>query len=843
MIEQLRRAVEAKPALEPFASGRRTIDASGTANVASSSYAANNIRAWLSGDASTPSTTSANATKDDDDAFDAVAYAREAFSRSRRGGAGSGGDALDDVALLADGARTMEALIRDEVIGKRETLEEALRGVEEAEATMKTIREGANEIADAMRRVAREIGEPHESVEASTRTLERVMATGETLRGVVKVLKLTSKLRECYGGGDDETRSRDASELSKAAKLLGEVKLTLKSAGRDFDGVDVVDEQMVFIQDCSVAVSREANEALDRGMETASQADVGAALQVHYNLNELSAVVDARVASYTNAAVDAVKDAVDAESVGKTATGASGDGARRGSRGLVAPPSGAEHAWEDALWRRVDVAMETVQENDMAVWHLQRVLAKKRDPLTQTLFLDEVVGKTASTQALCDRFWAVFAKGVSEHLSRTHAAGGFVSRALQKGFPSLIGALEDAVAKCARDADAAKGAPGCTRKDGTTRALVLRACEPIAAAFFAHSSSRLSDAANYCFADGRVIDEASADRFLSRIRAEIDVVAEYDNLLNNACGNASSALKTLADRAKRSIGRSIEASSLTEEATPTQRANAQIAEQLARAHGLMSKVLPSFAPTPKRALEVGLEHIESAVREATRPLFDAVGDWCDARFTQMHNTDYSSTASDGSAKHIIAVTSTLGHVADSHPGLFTAARGPLFAARVALGDRILHSFVVHASLIRDFDQGGKMRLVKECGEIELAVVKTLRLAGAETESMEFKSIKAFKSLVLLPTENIEASPLVRDVSRRALLHHLYSRAPADLTTPANRASLSQTQYASWLLKKASDAEVWRGVKGTLDVFTDVNSANASHVAVALMRKIGESFGK
>ena len=263
---------------------------------------------------------------------------------------------------------------------------------------------------------------------------------------------------------------------------------------------------MVFIQDCSVAVSREANEALDRGMETASQADVGAALQVHYNLNELSAVVDARVASYTNAAVDAVKDAVDAESVGKTATGASGDGARRGSRGLVAPPSGAEHAWEDALWRRVDVAMETVKENAMAVWHLQRVLAKKRDPLTQTLFLDEVVGKTASTQALCDRFWAVFAKGVSEHLSRTHAAGGFVSRALQKGFPSLIGALEYAVAKCARDADAAKGAPGCTRKDGTTRALVLRACEPIAAAFFAHSSSRLSDAANYCFADGRVID-------------------------------------------------------------------------------------------------------------------------------------------------------------------------------------------------------------------------------------------------------------------------------------------------------------------------------------------------
>ena len=152
MIEQLRRVVRENPSLEPFASG------------------------------ATHATTTTNR---DDDArgirtttFDAVAYAREAFSRSRAV-AGASADAsvgsttttnvLEDVATLAEGAREIERLIRDEVRSKRETLDDALRGVSEAETTMQTIRDGAEEIAEAMRRVARELREPHDAVEATTK--------------------------------------------------------------------------------------------------------------------------------------------------------------------------------------------------------------------------------------------------------------------------------------------------------------------------------------------------------------------------------------------------------------------------------------------------------------------------------------------------------------------------------------------------------------------------------------------------------------------------------------------------------------------------------------------------
>lgn len=886
MIEQLRRVAEAHPELEPFLSGTTTTrhgassgrggnedaTAADGSNATTMSLSARDTFKQLflgsgaqtsSSSMTSPSKSNAGANAAASGSFDAVAYAREAFSRSRANASTNAaasssstaatttaatGSTLDDVARLAEGARTLENSIREEVISKRGVLERTLGGVKEAEETMHTVRAGADALADAMRRVARELSEPHAAVEETTRTLERVMSTADTIRRVVKILKLTSKLRETWGGEDaeNEPRRRDSSELSKAAKLLGEIKLAMSGDHADeLRRVDVVAEQLPFIDACSKKVSKEATASLDRAVDILSQADLGAALQVHYNLNELSAVVDQRVSFHAASAVDAVKDAMDPHAVGEGVASISGDsqqgaggGMRRG-RQLVTPPQGAEREWMHELWRRVDAAMDGVHRHAMSVWHLQRVLAKKRDPLTQTLFLDVVVGKTASTQALCDKFWAYFAKGMSEHLARAHAAAGFVSGALVKDFPRLIGALEGAVSRCGRDADAAKGAPGCIRRDGSTRTQVLRAVEPIASAFFARSLTRLTDSASACFSGGggRVIDAALADKFLSRVRGEVDAVAEYDNLLSNACGNVSSALKTLAERAKRAIGRSVDAANLTEDPTPTQIANAQIAEQLSRVHALLSKVLPSFAPAPRRALEVGLEHVASAIQESTRPLFDAVGDWCDARFAQM----YAASAGEKSA-YVMAVTSTLAHVADVQPGLFRAAagNGALQMARLRLAERVMRSFVDHASLARDVDQGFKMRIVKECGEIETALSASFSLLGAEQESSAFKCARAFKSLILLPTESIDGSPLVRDVAPRVLLHHLYSRASADLSTPAKRASLSVTQYASWINKKATDAEIWRGIKGTLDVYAETHAREAENdVVVALMRKIGE----
>lgn len=66
---------------------------------------------------------------------------------------------------------------------------------------------------------------------------------------------------------------------------------------------------------------------------------------------------------------------------------------------------------QDVLWARLGEAMQQLHASAVAVWHLQRVLAKKRDPLSHDLFIDVVqlpaAPDAASPPLPCDRFWCV----------------------------------------------------------------------------------------------------------------------------------------------------------------------------------------------------------------------------------------------------------------------------------------------------------------------------------------------------------------------------------------------------------------------------------------------------
>ena len=44
---------------------------------------------------------------------------------------------------------------------------------------------------------------------------------------------------------------------------------------------------------------------------------------------------------------------------------------------------------QEQLWQKLSLLMEKFRLSLVAVWHVQRVLAKKRDPLTHVLFIDE----------------------------------------------------------------------------------------------------------------------------------------------------------------------------------------------------------------------------------------------------------------------------------------------------------------------------------------------------------------------------------------------------------------------------------------------------------------------
>ncbi len=58
---------------------------------------------------------------------------------------------------------------------------------------------------------------------------------------------------------------------------------------------------------------------------------------------------------------------------------------------------------QEVLWEKLGDALDALGAAAQAAWHLQRVLAKKRDPLSHTLFLDAVA--PPGTPQPVDVFW------------------------------------------------------------------------------------------------------------------------------------------------------------------------------------------------------------------------------------------------------------------------------------------------------------------------------------------------------------------------------------------------------------------------------------------------------
>lgn len=112
--------------------------------------------------------------------------------------------------------------------------------------------------------------------------------------------------------------------------------------------------------------------------------------QVYYNLSELQPAVRELQARYVHqmsvamgAALDPAK--ISAVSAAAGAAAAAGGGAGGGRNAVAA---GGAARWQQALWTQLAACLDAVHGPVVALWHLQRVLAKKRDPFTHVCFLD-----------------------------------------------------------------------------------------------------------------------------------------------------------------------------------------------------------------------------------------------------------------------------------------------------------------------------------------------------------------------------------------------------------------------------------------------------------------------
>lgn len=265
-------------------------------------------------------------------------------------------------------------------------------------------------LAQAVQRIQNQCAQPYSKLSAATQTLKRMQDCSELLRRAQRVVVLCKRMRESMSptsiantalppstpssssATPDAARAKQAGRLSgiaaprradlaKAASALHELEDVLAP----FDAlreVDVVRAEMDFIRETADSIRSQAKATLSQGIVDHSQAHIGTALQIFFNLGELRAAVLAA-----------------AEELAR--------GVNTGKDGQPAP-------WTDA-----DAIGERVSSAVLHLVTLQRALSKKRDPLSHTLFsslfervdevrqaVDDTTASDASTATPSGQMWA-----------------------------------------------------------------------------------------------------------------------------------------------------------------------------------------------------------------------------------------------------------------------------------------------------------------------------------------------------------------------------------------------------------------------------------------------------
>ncbi|KAL1496371.1 hypothetical protein AB1Y20_016327 [Prymnesium parvum] len=295
------------------------------------------------------------------------------------------------------------AQLAEEMVERRDAL---LEGVHEAHALeSKLLRhsERVEALSLAVRRARAQFCRPLERMRGAVERQTCYIDAMELLRHTQRSLHLLRRLRET-GVAEEAplTPPRGGArgarvDLPKAAALWCELEQLREEV--DLRGVDVVDAEWAALGKAGEAIRASGEAALLRAVREQSQAQIGSALQIFFNLGTLPSAT-ARAAALL---ADEYREAIVASLTLAPAAGADGGRAGQFTPGGVATPRpphtpaltphatpatgrASSSGGVQQVLASVDAVAQDLTLLILRLHSLHRVLSRKRDPISHTLF-------------------------------------------------------------------------------------------------------------------------------------------------------------------------------------------------------------------------------------------------------------------------------------------------------------------------------------------------------------------------------------------------------------------------------------------------------------------------
>jgi hypothetical protein len=189
----------------------------------------------------------------------------------------------------------------------------------------------------------------------------------------------------------------DDRDITTAALTIYELETIMKES--DFEGIDLVTCELLFIEKSRDRVEDEAQVLLKEGIETQNQAKMASGLQVFYNMKQMGDRVQDMTQHMLNDLIKEIKRVVDMQSLQKEMSNNANAGSATNVRRVNHEPAINQKQWATAIWNRMETLMKNMSDQCIKVYSLEKVLELKKDALTHVSFLEEVAKVSEETIA------------------------------------------------------------------------------------------------------------------------------------------------------------------------------------------------------------------------------------------------------------------------------------------------------------------------------------------------------------------------------------------------------------------------------------------------------------
>uniref|UniRef100_A0A915IKT9 Conserved oligomeric Golgi complex subunit 5 n=1 Tax=Romanomermis culicivorax TaxID=13658 RepID=A0A915IKT9_ROMCU len=781
------------------------------------------------------------------------------------------GSIPEQLTILGSNSVALDRHLKEQISAHYDQLLSQAGNIESLEEVLSILNQHIKGLKLSSSRTCDKVCELFKKTELRTMQLGRLHKTCSLLRNVIRILQLYGRLTN----NNDGKAVNFGNDLAKNAQIIQEL-YDLSAQDTELKNLRLVQNELSRSKNFLQEILTCARQTLKQGAKQQHQAKVSSALQAFHNLRCLKQQMDGYGRELVNECSQILKFLDQSQQiVGKDDQNVRRDALSQPGSSTLNRHTQSSITIRTNLWNDLNRYVDFLQSICTQINVISLVASKKRDSTAHQLFdqllsdCDIKEGKNFDR----DSFYVkLFEKIVDQSKFSFDNANFLAKQTLESEYPRLLRYMEVVFAKL-------EGLKS-TIPDGESK---LRAIfELFETNYLSKSLARLFDSINIddnnyngihssslsldskfqkrenVSSTPNLLGKSEIDSILRTINDEMDVCKFDRHLYEQARKNVAKTLKLFCVKCEQSLHIDEDARQIISSMTPVQKRNVEIANGLNYLYNGFQILWEqdSYLKQDIHLIE-SLSEMRSLMKSVVNMLTNAIQDALVSIIATMHQENFAipQNVAQQCSLYVKEMQNFCNRVFRNYLNYYEC-KDLVREENAALARKVVDLFLIHTSLVRPINENGKLRMISDFVQVELALNPFFGYGSSESSSdmsfsSSFKHFKTAKSLfsaeslenVLDLGDAVESNddrtiiPGV-SISYSLLIHFIISISPPELPSPYVTAGWTLTKYVDqsmplgenkmycndnadhddvhWYASRSSELERLYFLKGTLE---------------------------